>query len=279
MTETAPLVTPRPPARRSLGWAFAAVAVVGAAAVWSSSGAPFDATVTESLETATDDIGSQDSSSNAPHILLVTLDDAGWNDLGYQSEDLSCSAEDEGSHCSNHSYSVTPHMDSLAEAGVKLTGLYGQPSCSPSRAALLTGKWVHKIGFQDLEVEYYSNFSVPLQHTLLPQRLRVAAGYRTYGIGKWNIGHCNAQYLPWARGFDYFLGYFSGGKTYTTHEVRLALARPPSRLCAARHLRAASRRAPSKCAAKPVSCATLKCTTWWRDGTWATPPPRNRRCR
>ena len=90
-----------PPARRSLGWAFAAVAVVGAAAVWSSSGAPFDTTVTESLETATDDIGSQDSSSNAPHILLVTLDDAGWNDLGYQSEDLSCSAEDEGSHCSN----------------------------------------------------------------------------------------------------------------------------------------------------------------------------------
>ena len=63
-------------------------------------------------------------------------------------------------------------------------------------AALLTGKWVHKIGFQDLEVEYYSNFSVPLRHTLLPQRLRVAAGYRTYGIGKWNIGHCNAQYLP-----------------------------------------------------------------------------------
>ena len=135
MTETAPLVTPRPPARRSLGWAFAAVAVVGAAAVWSSSGAPFDATVTESLETATDDIGSQDSSSNAPHILLVTLDDAGWNDLGYQSEDLSCAAEDEGSHCSNHSYSVTPHMDSLAEAGVKLTGLYGQASvCARSRS-------------------------------------------------------------------------------------------------------------------------------------------------
>ena len=84
----------------------------------------------------------------------------------------------------------------------------------------MTGQFAHKLGFQDLEVDEYSNFSLPLERTpaLLPARLR-ALGYKTYGLGKWNLGHCNARYLPWARGFDSFLGYFSGGVSYTTHQA------------------------------------------------------------
>ena len=173
---------------------------------YSPTGAPTVSSA-PTLPKPTDPPADSADTGEAPHILLITLDDAGWNDFGYQSTDLS-----------TDDFTVTPHIDSLAGQGVKLKAYYGQPSCSPSRAALLAGKWVHKLGFQDIEVSFYSNYSVPLRHTLLPDRLR-AEGYRTYGIGKWNIGHCNEAYLPWARGFDYFLGYFSGGMTYTTHQA------------------------------------------------------------
>ena len=69
-------------------------------------------------------------------------------------------------------------MDALARRGVRLTSYYGQPSCSPSRATLLTGKFAHRIGFQDTEIVTTSNFSIPLGEKLLSHRLR-AAGYAT----------------------------------------------------------------------------------------------------
>ena len=136
-----------------------------------------------------DDAGSgaparRHSDEARPNLVVLTLDDVGYNDFGYQSSDL---------------HSATPHIDALALRGVRLTSYYGQPSCSPARAALLASKWVHRLGFQDVEVMSYSNFSVPLRHTLMPARLR-AAGYSTFGVGKWNIGHCAEAYLPWNRG-------------------------------------------------------------------------------
>ena len=146
----------------------------------------------------------------APHIVLVTLDDVGMNDFGYQSTDL---------------HGVTPNIDRLAASGVKLANLYGQQLCTPARAALLSGKFVHRIGFGSTafqpsadaaEITAYSNFSIPLGATLLPQRLS-DAGYSTHGFGKWNVGHCNSSYLPTARGFDTFIGYFTAGIGYTSH--------------------------------------------------------------
>ena len=136
--ETGLLTSTARPARRAVyGMALAAVAVVAGAGVWRAQrGASLEETAISAAsatdDATTDDIASQDSAANAPHILLVTLDDAGWNDFGYQSSDLYCSADDPDGYCSNHSYSVTPHMDSLAGAGVKLTGLYGQASIRAS---------------------------------------------------------------------------------------------------------------------------------------------------
>ena len=67
---------------------------------------------------------------------------------------------------------ATPHINRLADGGVRLASYYGQPSCTPARATLLAGAFVHRLGFQDIEIDEYSNFSLPLRHKLLPARLR-----------------------------------------------------------------------------------------------------------
>ena len=133
-----------------------------------------------------------------PDIVLVFMDDVGMNDL-WHSTDLPKPTE----------------MSKLVRDGVELTSYYGQSLCSPARATLMTGKFAHKIGFSDQqggvrEVTAYSNFSVPLGHDMLPQGMK-RLGYQTHAIGKWNIGHCNVKYMPWQRGFDTFVGYFTDG--------------------------------------------------------------------
>ncbi|KAH8058250.1 sulfuric ester hydrolase [Aureococcus anophagefferens] len=139
-----------------------------------------------------------------PDIVLVFMDDVGLNDL-WRSTDLPKPTE----------------MSKLVRDGVELTSYYGQSLCSPARATLMTGKFAHKIGFSDQqggvrEVTAYSNFSVPLGHDMLPQGMK-RLGYQTHAIGKWNIGHCNVKYMPWQRGFDTFVGYFTDGIGYTDH--------------------------------------------------------------
>ncbi|KAK7248490.1 sulfuric ester hydrolase [Aureococcus anophagefferens] len=109
--------------------------------------------------------------------------------------------------------------------------------CAPARAALLSGRFAHRVGFSsndplDREVFPYSNYSIPLGVELLPGHLRARGrgvphlsvnvrttirrrlGYATRGVGKWNVGHCSERYLPAARGFDGFTGYFSPGLSY-----------------------------------------------------------------
>ena len=145
------------------------------------------------------------SDGSRPHIVLVTLDDVGWNDLGSQSSDLA---------------QFTPYMTALANDGVRLERYYGQSICTPARAALHSGKFVHRTGFStqtmEVEVHAFSNYSVSVKNRLLAQRLRDDANYSTTFVGKWNIGHCSEQYMPWNRGFDYFLGYMAAGLNYVT---------------------------------------------------------------
>lgn len=134
-----------------------------------------------------------------PNIILFTVDDMGWNDIGY----------------SDHSDvpEATPFMNELVKKSVKLTHYYTQPSCTPSRATIMSGKWAHKIGYQNVEVQYNSPLGMPLSIKLMPQHMK-EQGYRTVGFGKWNIGHCSERYLPHTRGFDYFLGYNCPGHGY-----------------------------------------------------------------
>ena len=129
----------------------------------------------------------------------------GWNDISYQSTDLP---------------EATPNMRAYAEKGVRLTHFYGQPTCTPSRVAIMTGKFPYKNGFQNLEVQSYSQIGVPMSNQLMSEHMK-ALGYSTVMYGKWNIGHSNSKYLPNERGFDHFIGYMGAGHGYTEYEADL----------------------------------------------------------
>lgn len=105
-----------------------------------------------------------------PNILLMVADDFGYADQGF----MGCSSE----------VALTPHLNKYAMEGVRLTNHHVQPVCSPTRAALLTGRHVLRYGLQNTVIWPQDAFAVPRNETFLSQNLR-AAGYRTAILGKW----------------------------------------------------------------------------------------------
>lgn len=139
--------------------------------------------------------------AKAPHIVMVVIDDLGWGDLSYQSEDMKKSA---------------PHIDAMASEGVKLERMYASPECTPTRAMLLTGQHITALGMQDSVIQGTEPRGVPLDAELLPQMLQ-KRNYRTYAVGKWHLGFHQPQYTPTARGFDRFYGILTGGGNHYSH--------------------------------------------------------------
>ena len=135
-----------------------------------------------------------------PNIVFVLADDLGYTDVGFNGSDLR-----------------TPHLDALAASGAKLTSFYVQPVCSPTRAALMTGRYPMRYGLQVGVVRPWAQYGLPLEERTLAQALR-QAGYVTAIIGKWHLGHFQRAYLPTARGFDHQYGHYNGALDYFTHE-------------------------------------------------------------
>jgi hypothetical protein len=101
----------------------------------------------------------------------------------------------------------TPHIDRLASRGVRFTDAYANGSfCTPTRAALLSCRYQHRYGIEDL------GGPLPAQANTLPQRLK-AAGYVTGMVGKWHLGSTQG-FTPVDRGFDEFFGFVGGGHQY-----------------------------------------------------------------
>ena len=150
-----------------------------------------------------DDDSSRDKkvTKTKPNIFLVTLDDIGYNDAGWQSNDIPGS---------------TPYMNAMAEHGITLTNYYGQATCTPARSTIMSGRFTSRTRSQDKEITVYSDFSLHVNMTLLPAALK-RGGYRSYGVGKWNIGHCNIKYMPWNRGFEAFFTQTMAGMDYYDH--------------------------------------------------------------
>ncbi|XP_055991560.1 N-acetylgalactosamine-6-sulfatase [Sorex fumeus] len=132
----------------------------------------------------------------APNILLLLMDDMGWGDLGVYGEP---SRE-------------TPNLDRMAAEGMLFPNFYtANPLCSPSRAALLTGRLPIRNGFYTTNGHARNAYTpqevvggIPDSEHLLPELLR-GAGYVTKIVGKWHLGH-RPQFHPLKHGFDEWFG-------------------------------------------------------------------------
>ena len=135
------------------------------------------------------------SAEDRPNILFILVDDMGWKDLA----------------CYGSEFHETPHIDSLAERGMRFTNAYDPcPICGPSRAAIMTGKFPSNTGFVDnfvseLDGETLQRAqerqSLGLEEVTLAEAFQ-SHGYQTGFVGKWHLSNNNETHLPTHQGFD-----------------------------------------------------------------------------
>jgi len=178
---------------------------------------------------------SESQRKDKPNILLIYADDLGYSDVG-------CYGEEYG-----NTFTETPNIDRLASQGMKFTSAYAPaPICSPSRAALLTGKSPARLGFEFVTKYEGDTFSweseswkkkfedralicppytttLPLEEVTIAERLK-ANGYSTGMVGKWHVAPHHKIYQGWSlthgpvqQGFDYTAETF-GAHTYAYAE-------------------------------------------------------------
>ena len=133
-----------------------------------------------------------------PNFLVFLMDDVGWGDFGCYGGGVAVGAP-------------TPNFDRLGAAGLRLTSCYSEPTCSPSRATLLTGRLPHRHGLH--RPPMYGEPGGLQGEVTLPQLLS-ASGYVTQAVGKWHIGENEAS-QPQNVGFDDFYGFLSVSDMYT----------------------------------------------------------------
>ena len=136
-----------------------------------------------------------------PNIVYIMADDMGWRDVGFHGSDIR-----------------TPALDRLAEGGARLEEFYAQPMCTPSRAALMTGRFPFRYGLQTAVIPSASSYGLATDERLLPEILR-DAGYATVIVGKWHLGHGDRKYWPRQRGFDRAYGPVLGEIDYFTRQA------------------------------------------------------------
>ncbi len=141
--------------------------------------------------------------SAAPNIVVFIADDMGWGDVGYNGSEIR-----------------TPQIDQLAAKGMKLERFYVQAVCSPTRAAMMTGRSPLRTGVMDPFNPWYTS-GLSVDEKLMPEYLR-ELGYQTVALGKWHLGPNLPEYHPMERGFDSFYGSLNG---YLNHETRVVFGR------------------------------------------------------
>lgn len=138
--------------------------------------------------------------SSQPHIIFILADDLGWDDVSF--------------HGSKQI--PTPNIDGLANGGIILNNYYVSLICSPSRSAIMTGKYPIHTGMHHSVIMGGQPFGLGLEEKLLPQYLK-ELGYATHAVGKWHLGFFKYDYTPTERGFDSFFGYWLGAGDYWDH--------------------------------------------------------------
>jgi len=137
-----------------------------------------------------------------PNIILIMADDLGYGDIG----------------CYGNEKIKTPNIDALAQGGMKFTDYHSNgPVCSPTRTALLTGRYQQRAGIEGV---IYANgptrqTGMALKEVTFAEVLK-NRGYATGIFGKWHLGY-NVEFNPARQGFDEFRGYVSGNVDYHSH--------------------------------------------------------------
>jgi arylsulfatase A-like enzyme len=143
--------------------------------------------------------------TSRPNLIFIVADDLGYADLG----------------CYGGRAPVSPVLDGLAANGIRFTqGYSNSPVCSPTRFALITGRYQYRLrGAAEEPINSKSRGSatlgLPVEHPTLPSLLK-AGGYRTALIGKWHLGY-PPHFGPLRSGYEEFFGPMSGGVDYFTH--------------------------------------------------------------
>ena len=139
--------------------------------------------------------GNQEAPSTPPNVLVLLTDDQGTDQIGVYAE--------------HPDPPLTPRMDALAAEGVLFRNAWANPTCSPTRAALLTGRLGRRTGVGDA-LQYAQGRELPLSEVTLPEALAVApVPYASAAIGKWHLSAYNSPTAvdhPNVSGFDYFAG-------------------------------------------------------------------------
>ena len=147
-----------------------------------------------------------DESARRPNIVLLFADDAGYADFGF------------------HGSSAIPtrNLDELARTGVLFSQAYvSDPTCGPSRAGLITGRYQQRFGFEENNVPGYMSansaelgeeMGLPVDEVTMADHLK-SLGYATAMFGKWHLGHGD-RFHPLMRGFDEFVGFRGGARSY-----------------------------------------------------------------
>ena len=140
-----------------------------------------------------------------PNLVFVLADDLGYADVG----------------CFGARASFTPNLDRLAAEGLRFTDAYANsPVCSPTRFALMTGRYQYRLRGAAEEpiagaARGREDLGLPASHPTLPSLLR-DAGYRTALVGKWHLGYA-PHFSPLASGYDTFFGPLGGAVDYFSH--------------------------------------------------------------
>lgn len=129
---------------------------------------------------------SASSQTKKPNILLIVGDDVGWGDLGAYGGGIGRGM-------------ATPNFDKMSEEGMTFFSFYGQPSCTPGRAAMQTGRYPNRSGMTTVAFQGQGG-GLPAAEWTVASVLKTG-GYKTYFTGKWHLGEADYA-LPNAHGYD-----------------------------------------------------------------------------
>lgn len=134
-----------------------------------------------------------------PNIVLIVADDLGWRDVSFHGAEF-----------------PTPHIDRIASEGIELDRFYAMPICTPTRAALVTGRYPIRYGLQRVTIKAWTDLGIPPATETIAEALARAGYDRRGAFGKWHLGESKA-YHPLEQGFTAFAGHYGGAIDFFEH--------------------------------------------------------------